>query len=82
MVKDQDDTNIMTYEVPQVLVQGILAYDQNSSLDSHRAFVLRMDGINLQFSVTIIPRIYIEELCQGRPLSESLRLSRSELYYF
>ncbi|KAI9726720.1 MAG: hypothetical protein M1834_008655 [Cirrosporium novae-zelandiae] len=67
-------------EVSQILLQGFLAYDQDPTLKSYTAFVLRMSGTILQFNVAVIPRIYIEELCEGRPLSENLRLSCSESY--
>jgi hypothetical protein len=79
VVKDHDDTNI-AHEVSQILLQGILAYDQNPAVDSHTAFVLRMDRTILQLSMATTPRIYMEELCQGKPLSENLELFHSELY--
>lgn len=39
-----------------------------------------MDGTALRLSMATIPRVYIEELFQGKPLTESLHVLRSELF--
>lgn len=79
-MSDHNHASITAHEALQTLVQGILAYDQNPSLDIYTAIVLRIDRTILQLSMAAISRIYLEELYQGRPLSEGLRISRSELY--
>lgn len=79
-MKDNDHTSIASHEVPQILVQAILAHEQNPTLDTHEVFVLRMDRIALQLSMAVISRTYMEDLYQGKPLHESLRVCCSERY--
>jgi hypothetical protein len=79
-VKDNDHTSIASHEVPQILVQTILAYEQNPTLDTHKVFVLRVDRTVLQLSMAVISRTNMEDLYQGKPLRESLRLCCSERY--
>ena len=68
-------------EVLQILAQGLAAYGQNPTLDSYKAAVLRMDGTFLRLTTAIVPRLYIEELYQGKKtLSHSLQLSQSKPY--
>jgi len=79
-VRDHNNMSIIAHKVPQTLIQGILVYNQNPILDTHTTVVLCMDDIILQISVAAISCIYLEELYPGRPLSEGLRISHSELY--
>lgn len=82
VVKHRSETGIAVHEVPQILVQGILAYDRDPTLESHTAFVLRIDGSILQVSMAVISHTYMNELCHGRPFSEGFRLCRSVPYDF
>ncbi|KAN0073244.1 hypothetical protein V8E54_008464 [Elaphomyces granulatus] len=79
VVTDHRNSSI-TREVSQILLQGALGYDQNPTSDSHTAFVLRMGGTIFHLSMAVLPRIYMEELAQGKPLSENLKVFHSELY--
>jgi len=79
-VSDHDDMSIMTHKVLQILVQKILAYNQNLTLKTHTAVVMHIDEIILQLSVIAILYIYLKELYQDRFLSKNLQISCSELY--
>jgi len=79
-VKDNDHTTVASHEVPQILVQAILAYEQNPTLQTHKAFVLRVDRTVLRLSMAVIPHTYMEDLYQGKPLRENLKLCCSEHY--
>lgn len=81
-MRSRDQTSIAVYEVPQIIVQGILAYNRDPTLQSHTAYVLRIDGSVLQVSTAVISRTYMNELCRGRPFSEGLRLCCSVPYDF
>jgi len=80
IANDQCDTCATPHEISQILVQGILANNHNPTLDSHSVFVVRMDRTVLRLTRAFIPRGYIEELYQGRPIREGLQLSHSEMY--
>jgi hypothetical protein len=59
----------------QSLVQGILANDHNPTLDSHSAFVVRMDRTVLRLTGAFIPRAYpsgISPLTQRYMISKNL----------
>lgn len=57
-----------------------MAYDENPRLDNYTAFALRIQGTVFQLGAATISCVYIEELCQGRHLSQNLLFSQSELY--
>jgi hypothetical protein len=80
ITNDQRDISATAHEISQILVQGILANNHNPTLDGHSAFVVRMDRTVLRLTRAFIPRGYIEELYQGRPIREGLQLSHSEMY--
>jgi hypothetical protein len=80
VVKDRSNTSIATQEVPQILVQGILAYDKNPSLDSHTGFVVSLDKTALHVSMAAMSRAYMENLGKGNPSSERLQFRRSQPY--
>jgi hypothetical protein len=79
-VKEKADTSVVNHEIPQILVQAVLAYEKNPSLDNHTAFAVRVNGTVLQLSMAVIHHTYMEELYQGKPLNEGLTLFRSESY--
>jgi hypothetical protein len=70
----------MAREISQILAQAFCAYEQNPRLEIYTPFVLRIDGSTMQLSTATIHRVYMEELSEGRPLSQNLRLCRSEPY--
>ena len=80
MKRDHDNTHTTAHEIAAILLQGILAYDQDPTLESYTGFVWHMDGTALQLSRATIPRAYFEELFQGKPLTEGLHVLRSELF--
>ena len=67
-------------EIRQMLVQAVLAYEQDPTRDSYRAYVVGMDGTTLQLSVGTVTRIYLEGLSQGKSLDNNLYISCSEKY--
>lgn len=70
----------MANEVAQMLVQGVLAFDQNQSILEHTTFVLSINKTVLQLSRAVISRSYMTELCQDKPLTESFQIVHSEVY--
>jgi hypothetical protein len=79
-VKPHGGAGIISHEVPQVLIQAVLALQKNPELDIHTAFVLRMEGTKLQLSAASISRAYIHNLSRGEPLSEGFTLLCSGAY--
>ncbi|WEW56321.1 hypothetical protein PRK78_001764 [Emydomyces testavorans] len=70
--------NVLPSEVPLFLVQAILAFQQNPTLQSHRAFVVRMRGNTLQVATATISSSYLDDLYNGRRPVEELRIYQSE----
>lgn len=79
-MNNREKTSVAVHEVPQIVVQAILAYNRDPTRESYPAFVLRVDRTILQVSMSALSRTYVEELCRGKPLSGSLRLCRSVRY--
>ena len=80
MKEDHDNTDITPHEIAAISLQGILAYGQDLTLESYSEFVWHMDRTPLQLNMATIPRVSIEELLQGKPMTESLHVLRSELF--
>jgi len=74
------DTGIIRHEVPQVLIQALLAFQKNPALDVCKAFVLRMEGTKLQLSAASISRAYIDTLSQGKHLRDGFTVRSSKAY--
>jgi len=74
------NTGIICYEVPQVLIQALLAFQKNPALDVCRAFVLRLERTKLQLSAASISRVYIDTLSQGKHLSDQFAVLSSKAY--
>lgn len=79
-MKPHGDAGIISHEVPQVLIQAVLAFRKNPALDVHTAFVVRMEGTKLQLSAASISRAYIHSLSRGEPLSKGFTLLCSGAY--
>ncbi|KAL1966734.1 hypothetical protein VTN77DRAFT_3931 [Rasamsonia byssochlamydoides] len=70
-----------TNEVPQILVQSILAYNQNPTLENYSGFVVSIDGTIVHISQAFLSHAYMENLCKGGSLlGEHLEFCRSESY--
>jgi hypothetical protein len=67
-------------EVPHALVQGILAYNQDPNPESYTGFVVTINGTVLRISRAFMSHNYMESLCKGGHLSESLQFNRSKSY--
>ncbi|KAL1965584.1 hypothetical protein VTN77DRAFT_5668 [Rasamsonia byssochlamydoides] len=67
-----------TNEVPQMLVQALIAFDKYPSLNSHATFVLRINGTVWQLSTATITRSYMEALQQHKPVPTHFSLYTSE----
>jgi hypothetical protein len=80
-VNDSNDTTIATHEVPRILVQAILAYNQNPNSESYTGFVVSINWTVLRINRALMSHDYMESLCQaGGHLSECLQFYRSEPY--
>ena len=54
---------IATDEVPRILVQAILAYNQNPNSESYTGFVASINGTVLRISRALMSHDYMESLC-------------------
>ncbi|KAJ9394871.1 hypothetical protein DTO282F9_8175 [Paecilomyces variotii] len=80
-VKKENDTSYLARLVSQVLLQGVLAYEDNMAvMDDHTAFVLRMERTVLKLTMARISPTYMEELTHGKPLSETFEVFHSQPY--
>jgi hypothetical protein len=80
VLKGHTCVEIGANEIPQLLVQAALAYEKNLPLTIYNTFSLRMDGPLLQLIAAAIPRTYVEEIFQGKPLSHGLEILCSSRY--
>lgn len=72
--------DIISHEITQFLIQAILMFQKNPTLETHTAFALRIEGIKLQFSSAVISQTYIHSLSHGNPLIEDLTFFHSVTY--
>ena len=79
-MEGRNSKSIATHEVPQILIQGILAYNQNPTSESYTGFVVSIDKTVLHISMAAMSHAYMENLCQGNSSSECLQFCRSEPY--
>ncbi|KAJ9312683.1 hypothetical protein DTO271D3_7074 [Paecilomyces variotii] len=80
-VKKENDTSYLARLVSQVLLQGVLAYEDNMAvMDNHTAFVLRMERTVLKLTMARVSPTYMEELTHGKPLSGTFEVFHSEPY--
>lgn len=75
--KNQD---AICHEIPQILIQAILIFQNNPTLKTHQPFALRVDGTKLQLSSALIPQTYIQNLSRGNPLIGELTILHSVAY--
>ncbi|PGH34134.1 hypothetical protein GX50_03002 [[Emmonsia] crescens] len=66
--------------VPYLLLQAILKYERNPTLDSHTAFVVSMKGTTLQFNKGAVSREYLKDLIRRKVPSDPLMFLRSDPY--
>ena len=66
--------------MPYLLLQVISAYENNSTLDKYTAFVVTMEGINIQFIRANCSPSYIQDLINYRMSRTHLRLRFSKPY--
>ena len=65
-MKDRSHIGITTREVPQILVQAILAYTKNPTLESYAGSVISIDGTILHVSKAVISHSYMEKTLPGQ----------------
>ena len=67
-------------EVPYLIFQAILFYEQNSTLDNYAAFVGCMNGTTFQFAKGVFSHSYLHDLINHQVPSDSLKIYRSQPY--
>ncbi|OJJ80426.1 uncharacterized protein ASPGLDRAFT_873113 [Aspergillus glaucus CBS 516.65] len=76
--KTDDRETLARYEVPQALLQAILAYSHNQQLDQYTGFVITVDRTVLRIGRIVASRHYLRSLCSRRPIKEDLLYYRSK----
>ncbi|KAJ9211908.1 hypothetical protein DTO166G4_6436 [Paecilomyces variotii] len=76
----QKNKDTICHEIPQILIQAVLMFQQNPTLKTYRPFALRVDGTKIQLSSAPIPQTYIQDLSRGSPLTGELTILHSVAY--
>jgi hypothetical protein len=72
--------NSATDEVPQILVQGILQYQDNPSLENFKGFRATIAKTTLRISMATMSQSYLKQLCQGKQPAETFDFWHSKSY--
>lgn len=76
----QKNKDTICHEIPQILIQAVLMFQQNPTLKTYQPFALRVDGTKIQLSSAPIPQTYIQDLSRGSPLTGELTILHSVAY--
>lgn len=74
------ETQLARHEVPQCLLQAILAYSKNPNLPQYTAFALCLHRTTIRISKATIPQIYVKEFFQKAEINEFMQLYQSETF--
>lgn len=68
------------YEIPQALLQIVLAYSNNQLLDSYTGYVLTMDRTVVRVGKVVVPQAYLRDLSTGQPTADQMLFYRSKSF--
>lgn len=68
------------YEVPQTLLQGILAYSHNPQLKEYTGIVINLDKTCIRVSKAMMSPSYMKCVCENRSIDGDMILHRSKSY--
>ena len=77
-LKDGKPANPTFNEVPQILVQRILQYQDNPTLESYTGFTAIIRKTTLLISMATMSQPYLEQLCKGKEPSERFNFWHSK----
>lgn len=72
-----DHETLAQYEIPQALLQIILAYSHNQHLEQYTGFVITMDRTVVRVGKAVVSQSYLRRLCAREPVVEYLLYYRS-----
>ncbi|RLL98931.1 hypothetical protein CFD26_107630 [Aspergillus turcosus] len=79
-VKKSEAENRMKREIPFGLFLAFAAFDRDSTHDEYTSFVFNLRRTSAQVTKVVATRSYLRALCEGRDVSEHLRIYRSAEY--
>lgn len=68
------------HEIPQCLLQTMLAYSQNPNLPQYTAFALCLHKTTIQITKATISQNYLKDFFQKDEINESMQLYRSRSF--
>ncbi|PKX90065.1 uncharacterized protein P174DRAFT_288999 [Aspergillus novofumigatus IBT 16806] len=78
--KRPDTEHRMKREIPFGLFLAFAAFGRNPALEEYISFVFNLRRTSVQVTKIVAIRPYLRALCEGRELSEHLRIYRSAEY--
>jgi hypothetical protein len=72
--------NPATDEVPQILVQGVLQYQDDPNRESYTGIAVTLRKTLWRLSIATLSQSYIKEICQGNAPSEKFDFWHSESF--
>lgn len=70
----------LTHEIPHILIQAVLAFQQNPDLAKYRGYMIRQEGVYLTISSATVTRAYMQRVQEGQAPVQGFTLIRTPAF--
>ncbi|OJJ33427.1 hypothetical protein ASPWEDRAFT_43487 [Aspergillus wentii DTO 134E9] len=76
IIRESGDIGMARYEIPQILMQVNMAYNQNQNLEEYSGYIISIDGYRFTFGKATVSPEYVKCIYSGKPACEDLQFQR------